>query len=476
MQQRARTPFSRTASLERLTVVVDSALIDGLGDQQSFSPELLLGGLLSHDLIRCLRYADEGPPAHLPRESDFAPNAVHGWVVVTGYEADIHSWSLVADDGKTIKQTAFGGDFPRAAEGDTRTPAYGDLEVNVAAARRRDDVVAAQAAAASSADIFISTRPYLFAVGWDVAYGLLVATPAQALPLVSLYLRAQGEFIDWRSLDGTGTSSMNRGLFYQRSVVSLVPSIFGALVGVGAHARAGGDPRVLQLTEAVFGRLQQTLVARDSMYWALNQPQNSDTAFEALTAFDLALLTLMGAADALARLTHRLLGLSGSDHSAAWQRDTWREQLAEACPDIVVALEQDERLAAVTLLKELRNTIHAGRLDPVAVTAGQLHLATRFELPADRAEQTLAAIDRLGGRDAWGIESHAPDRHHAAPAQLLDGLIVRLTPMINGVLAALSDARLPVETLEPPTRFWGFADNPARTYLWQLDLAADVAA
>jgi hypothetical protein len=31
----------------------------------------------------------------------------------------------------------------------------------------------------------------------EVAYGLLVATPTQALPLVSLYLRAQGQFINW---------------------------------------------------------------------------------------------------------------------------------------------------------------------------------------------------------------------------------------------------------------------------------------
>jgi hypothetical protein len=61
------------------------------------------------------------------------------------------------------------------------------------------------------------------------------------------------------------------------------------------------------------------------MYWALNRPQNRDVAFEALTAFDLAMLTLMGSVDASARLAHRLLGLDeAKEYDAGWQRDRWR--------------------------------------------------------------------------------------------------------------------------------------------------------
>lgn len=85
-------------------------------------------------------------------------------------------------------------------------------------------------------------------------------------------------------------------------MLSLVPRLFGALVGLAERAQASDDRRTIGLAQAMFGRLQQTLVARDEMHRALNRPQNSDVAFEALTAFDLAVLTLMGAVDASARL------------------------------------------------------------------------------------------------------------------------------------------------------------------------------
>jgi hypothetical protein len=454
-----------------LTVVIDAELIEGLDENDLHSQEVFLGGLLSHDMVRLLRYADEGPPTDLPRTSEYEADAVQGWVVVRGYQPDIHMWSMVVDDGNTVTGTGFGGDFPDAAERDPNESAYSGLDRPDASARRRADVIAAQAAAAAAADIFITIRPYLFSVGWEVAYGLLVATPAQALPLVSLYLRAQGEFIDWRSLDGTGTSTMNRGLFYQRSVISLVPRLFGALVALAAQARTGDDADALRLTQAIFGRLQQTLVARDEMYWALNRPQNRDVAFEVLTAFDLALLTLMGAVDASARLAHHLLGLKSDQYRAGWHRDEWRRQVAERCPAIAAAIEAENRLDALNVLRKLRNTIHAALIDPIAVSRGQVHVATRIELPAADAVAILASINRLGGREEWSIESHATGRHHADPAELLDHLLARVTPMLNDLLAAMSSAHFPAAPTEPAGDYWGLAGNPAQTYRWQIDLA-----
>jgi hypothetical protein len=78
------TPFSPAPGLEPLTVVIDAELIDGLDENDLHSPEVFLGGLLSHDLVRLLRYADEGPPTDLPRTSEYEADAVQGWVVVRG--------------------------------------------------------------------------------------------------------------------------------------------------------------------------------------------------------------------------------------------------------------------------------------------------------------------------------------------------------------------------------------------------------
>lgn len=471
-QDSAPTPFSPAPALKPLTVVVDAEWIDGLDENNLASPDVILGGLLTHDTVRLLRYTDEGPPPDLPCGSNHTDDAVDGWVVVRGYEADIHMWRIVAHDGKSVTETCFGGDFPNAAEQDGNTTAYSDVDSSTASTRRRADAIAAQAAAAAGADLYITSRPYLFSVGWDIAYGLLFAEPEQALPLVSLYLRAQGKFIDWRSLDGTGTTSMNRGLFYQRSVISLVPRLFGALVGLAGHTQASDDRRAVRLAQAMFGRLQQTLVARDAMYWALNRPQNSDVAFEALTAFDLAVLTLMGAVDASARLVHCLLDLDGKDRGARWQWDKWRELVAGQSPGVAAVVEAENRLDTLTVLAELRNTIHAVPLDPLAIVKGRVPVETRIGLPADRGDAMLASIDRLGGRSTWGVQSHASGRHHADPGELLDRLIERVTSMLDDLLRAMSAASFPDAPAAPGEDFWArFPGDPGQVYRWQIDLS-----
>ncbi len=471
-QDRAPTPFSPAPALKPLTVVVDSEWIDGLDGNDLCSPDVILGGLLTLDTVRLLRYADDGPPPGLPRGNDHTDDAVRGWIVVRGYEADIHVWRIVVHDGKSVTETCFGGDIPSAAEQDCNTSADADLDFCTASKRRRADAIAAQAAAAAGADIYITSRPYLFSVGWEIAYGLLCAKPREALPLVSLYLRTQGEFIDWRSLDGHGTTSMNRGLFYARSVISLVPRLFGALVGLAERAQASDDRRAIGLAQAMFGRLQQTLVARDEMYRALNRPQNSDVAFEALTAFDLAVLTLMGAVDASARLVHRLLDLDGKDRSARWQWADWRKLVAEKCPAAAAAVEAENRLDVLTVLTELRNTIHAVPLDPLAVVKGRVPVETRIGLPADRGDAMLASIDRLGGRNAWGVQTTS-GRHHADPGELLDHLIERVTPMLNDLLQAMSAANFSDAPAAPSEDFWArFPGDPAQVYRWQIGLSS----
>lgn len=75
-QNRAPTPFSPAPALKPLTVVVGSQWIDGLDGNDLCSPEVILGGLLTLDTVRLLRYADDGPPPGLPRGSDHTDDAV----------------------------------------------------------------------------------------------------------------------------------------------------------------------------------------------------------------------------------------------------------------------------------------------------------------------------------------------------------------------------------------------------------------
>jgi hypothetical protein len=81
-----------------------------------------------------------------------------------------------------LPHTSIGLSVLRAAEPDEATSANADLDPAERRERRRADALAAQAAQAARTDVFVTERPYLHAVRWQVADGTLVA----ALQVVSL--------------------------------------------------------------------------------------------------------------------------------------------------------------------------------------------------------------------------------------------------------------------------------------------------
>ncbi len=469
-----RTPFSRRPDLEGLSVVIDAELIDGL-DESEPTRELLLAGLLSHDFVQLRRYSDSGPPADAPRRSSVrSKEAVEGWLVVTGFESEPPPlWGVLSVAGECVLETAVVGDIPPTAARDSANGCYAELGDDEAAEQRLRDVIAAEAAAAIDADMLITERPYLHTTTLPVADGLMIATPLQALAVVSLYLRAQDQFIGWRAADGHFTAPLTRGTFYTRAAVELVPHGWTVLRALSEHARGGGDRRMLDLAQAVFGRLRQTLVARDGMYWALNRPQNMDAAHEALSAFDLAMLTLMGAVDASTRIVQRLLSIRGSDPS--WLNRWWRKRVGEASTALdAVFGDGNPHLNALAILSELRNTIHTAPIDPLALSISWGKVATVIDLPADAATRLLSAMNNLGGPAAWGVATHTSGRHYADPAHLLDVLIARITAMLEALMAAMPVAELssvdPANQTAAPVRLHAKMDVPSESLLWQLAL------
>jgi hypothetical protein len=466
-----RTAFSRRPDLEALSVVIDSELIDGL-DEREPTRELLLAGLLSHDFVQVRRYSDSGPPTDAPRRSSLRlPDAVEGWVVVTGFDPEAAGWGVRSVEGNSVRSVGINFDIPRTAERDTADDCYSELGDAAAAEQRLRDVIAAQATEAIDADMFITERPYLRATKLPVADGVLIATRLEALPVVSLYLRAQDQFIGWRGANGKFTMSLTRGGFYSRAAVQLVPHGWSVLRAAAEHAQDGGDRRMRDLAQAVFGRLRQSLLARDRMYWALNRPQDSDVADEALSAFDLALLTLMGALDASARIASRLFSIPGDDPS--WLNQRWRRSARKASTALDSVFDGSRHIHAAVILSELRNTIHAAPIDPLALSISMGKVTTVIELPADVVTRLLSAMANLGGPVVWGVAAHNGG-HYADPGQLLDALISRITEMLDALMAAMPVAELsgvnPANETAPPAHLVRESDVPSASLLWQLGL------
>lgn len=479
--RRQATPlFLGRAPFRKLVVLLDSVVLDAL-DESVWSKEWLLAGLLTLDLVECLRYADDGPPADAPTEN-FEPlgERVLGWAVLGPEEPGglLGHRSVRWSVGGRTADGALIGDVPAAAAGDDRTDAYRDLEPEVASERRRADALAAKVAETIGADIFITERDYLHNVTWNLADGVSYLHLDDALTVIGLYLRSQGSFIVSRDPAGRGTHTMNRGLYYWVGTRELLPSAWRWFSACVQYSTGIGDNSLLLLGQSVLQRVQRALQVRDEVNIALNRPQDNDTADHALSSLDVALLLLMGAVDATARVVHEVLGIDGGAYKAAWQSKSWLANVATAAPPLGALFEAGtDEAHALTILRLLRNAIHGEALPALAVGQGRRRDRTLVGLPASQQAELLAAFAALSGETAWGVEDRIPGRMHADPGILLEELLPRVLQMLNKIMDAtpveqLSGVSLEPEDSDPPTEGHSepFHELNRQSLRWQLGL------
>ncbi len=375
-----------------------------------------------------------------------------GWVEVTAFRDDPRAWSVVAADETTVTHAGIEGDATDVAREDTRTVAYAQLDRDAARERRVADAIAVQAAAAIGADLFITRRPYLHAVEWSLAGDVLIADPDQALPLISLYLRRQRVYITWRSTDGSGTALLNEGLFFWVGTRELLPAgwrWFKACVQHGQH-----DDHMIFVGQSLLRRYQRALQARDQLLHALQKPQTNDTAEEMLAGLDFILLALMGALDVAARVAHRAGGLTGGERGAAWQRPNWRSKLADAVPALAAVVAPETPGADVlTVVGKLRNSIHGAALSSISVRANPTaHRDTLVNVPPSDKAGLLAAFERLGGTESWGVQELLPDRLLVDGGILADRLLSETAALLNAIMDLTPVERLEGAQLTPLDR------------------------
>jgi hypothetical protein len=243
-------------------------------------PAGILTGLLAHDDIQVWRYADDGPPPGTPelRSPWSALGYPIGWIVASpaAQPGELISHNLSWTDGEKATRSAIAGNVVQAAAGDHQSAAYTDLPVDGARMRRVADTVAASAANSLKADLYITERPYLHAATRSLVDGVTFCTPAQALALVSLYLRSQATFPIWLGTDGKGGETFSKGLFYWVGARELLPAGWRWYSACVAHDHARGADELTYLGEAVFQRVTRTLQARDDLLRLMNLAQNND--------------------------------------------------------------------------------------------------------------------------------------------------------------------------------------------------------
>ena len=469
--------FEPQQPLRPIRILIDADLCEGEPD---WSKRGLLGGLLTHELVRLYRFAHDGPPVSVPRlESPTPGEWVKGWVVLGQVHPEYQAQDLHWVDDGGLARGAIAGNAPDAAACDEGSESYSDLEPVEATRRRRADATAAQVAEAIQADVFITDRPYLHSLTWSLASNVTFLSSDAVLPFLSLYLRTQWQFLIWKGQ--TGRATVNRGLFYEIGTVASLPAVWRWSTACAQHDRFRGAGLLAYLSQAATKRVGRALELRDHVHRAMNRPQDNDVADDALLAFDSAILFLMGALDAVARVAHATLGLSGSAHAAGWQRRDWRKRVAREAPELAALVAPGSHGGAVVeILTALRNTVHSAGLSSVgASTTRAERQRTLIDLTSglsgDDLRDVFAAMDVLDGHGAWGIETLVPGRVFVDPGHLLEQVVVPTLRLLDGLMAETPVERLPGVALSgadcrPPEGRGAFDERHRESVLWQLGL------
>jgi hypothetical protein len=427
-------------------VLADAELL-AAADDNALSAKALLTGLLTHRYVKLLRYGDEGPPAEVCRRScgpaEAGLTVAEGWAELLPPDGE-DGRGLVYADASGPTYTGIFGQRAEFARRDTAAAIYGDLDVEQASDRRERDALAAEVAEAMQVDLFITERPYLLETRGAIAQGVTVCSPAEGLALVGLYLRSQHEFIIWKAADGSGTYSMNEGLYYQVGAVELLPEAWRWSRAWSQASQPTGIGTLRELQHSLFQRVQRSLKSRDGFHRACNLPQNNDTARTVLTELDSILVSLMGAVDSTARVAHIVLGLPGNPYGAGWQHhQTWLPKVAAQEPALGALFDVGTPpYHTLTILRLLRNTVHGEMMRATAVQRTGRPQETAIGLPGHDEAAIVSSLDALGGQAAWGVRPVANASSLVDPGLFIERLFPEVLTLLNEVME-----KTPVERL-----------------------------
>jgi hypothetical protein len=347
----------------------------------------------------------------------------------------------------------------------------------------RMDLLAAWAARDLPADVFVTNRDFLFATPYVGRLDTFILRPAEAVPLIGLYLRQQERFVTSATADGRYITATSRTGFYAMAVHGLVPTLRWWQTAFRQHADAAKDAKLLWLTDTLVHRLGAAIAARDRLHATLFQPQEDQIQDEVLADLDQVNLLLMAAFDNAAGVAHITLGLKSSVREAAWQRDRWVKKVAALQPGLARLVEPGtDGLHLLTVLAAFRNTIHGELASLMIYQYSSQPLDTRVALPRDEAQDVLDAMDALGGREAWGVDQQGasePMDTFIRPGPFVEQLLRCASKLLDGLLAATPVERLkgvnlnlgePVQSAEPISASSARTGEQGQRVRWQLGL------
>ncbi len=266
------------------------------------------------------------------------------------------------------------------------------------------ELVLAQAHHSIGGDILITKSPFL----QDNRSCSFISetnprTPLEAAQLIGLFLRSRENFV-YRASSKVRMAT-NRGSFYWVLTRERIPNMwryFSACVSAGKER---GDD-LQYLGEAILVRSARALEARDAIGIEFYKPPASTKGDQIMYHFDYLTLVLAGAIDAQARVASRIYQMNTKEYNASFRNKKFRKTLKESGAHRLNKLSSSEKfISLLTLLYELRNTIHGAALKTFTYQGAHGPQQTLLEIPEPMRQGILSAVDQLGGVDEWGLDT-----------------------------------------------------------------------
>src|SRR5436190_6251193 len=144
--------FLPRSAYRKLVVLIDGDLLDNMCAESTWTPELVLAGLLRLDHVTLLRYGDNGPPSNASlRDFGAWGKAVEGWAVLRDDEGDSLFSTVEYVEGNGVTSVVTSESLVDIARDDTASKCYVALASAIAAERRSADARAAAVAEAIGA-------------------------------------------------------------------------------------------------------------------------------------------------------------------------------------------------------------------------------------------------------------------------------------------------------------------------------------
>jgi len=468
--------FGPRHHLRNLVVLADAALLHE-EEPNAWTPKSVLASLLDHQPVDGFRYAEAGPPGDADRLRRPRGVGAVGWVTLAQASAEaggVQPFNYA--DKTTLHRSAIDTGAVRFAAEDVGSDSYRGLDLDAARQAREEDMRAAQVAQAMGANISITARRYVFESSALRQSPVCFVGVEEALALIGLYLRSQGEFV---VLGGRDRIELGRRHFYWVGARELLPEAWRWLAACTQRSHAAGDERPLYLGVSLLQRVERSLWARDDLHRASQRPQTGETSDLVLKALDRILLFLMGAVDAAARVAHIVLNLKGELRFAGWRQQEWYRALLKSDPALAaVVAPGSAHERALLILSRLRNSVHGEALAAVHVSLESQPARTLVGLPRVDVDELLGAMDALGGRHAWGAEEILPNEVLVDAPQFIAMLLPRIVAMLNDVMRLTPVETLPGVTLtetdaRPPVSrpvVDPFSEECRLSVRWQLGL------